>query len=898
MRELISIFDRCCGICAMVCLTLAILVPEVAFSGNAALTFEERVDWQRAVEGVLWQHRIWPAQNPGPKPPLSDVLPEHVLRRKVDDTLRLSTALTERWHRPITQADLQAELDRIIAETLDPEMLDELFLALEYDPVLAAECLARPLLVGRAARQAFAEDRAIHGEGRRQAEVELAGAAAKGLEQPAHGELTETEWVRYGLKLAKYEVMREGDVPRLYLSPSQWEGLVGGLDVAVADLEKGQLAPLQNADDRWWSAAVLETRDGYRRVVHMSWRKLEFEDWWAQRCDGVEPATIEPGAEYEIGLLGKRAPDANTWTDTAIGTYTPSVRELHTAVWTGSEMIIFGGMGTQGTLWNGGRFLPATNSWVSMTSGGSGIGSRGDHTAVWSGSQMIVWGGWSNGELDTGGRYAPSSDTWSTTTVTNVPDARRYHAACWAGGTMLVFGGWSGSYHIGTGAEYSTSNSWTTLPTETGSVTDPSPRSDHVIGFFPGGYPYAVIWGGQNGSGALGDGRRLAMLFNPPRWQAMATADAPAARWDHSGVVMSWNANVADRRLLVWGGTSNGTSGLLDGGAFEPSSNDWEPVTPASAPTARWGHEAVWTGKTMIVWGGEGSTGALRTGGIFNYFNQKWLTTSVTNAPSARTGHTAVYRQQTTSYGQLVVWGGNEGSPTGPTDTGGIYVPRSDYILYGTKRIVLAVPGAYLANAARVYGSSVNSFSGSVSLSIEGSPPMTTSFSKNPLTVPANGSDNSYLTFSSIDVSLADHEFEIVGNSGGSIRRYDMVLRIQDYDIACVPAAVSAAPGEDAVTTCTVSSLNGFSSDVDLSCASPPFSCTFDPTPVDPPADGEATSELTVHVPAGQAPGSYQVEIDAAALGAFRLFDLGLEVSNIDHIFSDDFESGNTSAWE
>jgi hypothetical protein len=41
-----------------------------------AITFEERVAAQRAVEEVYWNHRLWPKENPGPKPPLSAVIPD------------------------------------------------------------------------------------------------------------------------------------------------------------------------------------------------------------------------------------------------------------------------------------------------------------------------------------------------------------------------------------------------------------------------------------------------------------------------------------------------------------------------------------------------------------------------------------------------------------------------------------------------------------------------------------------------------------------------------------------------------------------------------------------------------------------------------------------------------
>src|SRR5439155_24659127 len=38
------------------------------------LTFQERVGYQRAIEEVYWRHRIWPKENPSPKPLLDAMM--------------------------------------------------------------------------------------------------------------------------------------------------------------------------------------------------------------------------------------------------------------------------------------------------------------------------------------------------------------------------------------------------------------------------------------------------------------------------------------------------------------------------------------------------------------------------------------------------------------------------------------------------------------------------------------------------------------------------------------------------------------------------------------------------------------------------------------------------------
>src|SRR5439155_2223112 len=57
---------------------------------------------------------------------------------------------------------------------------------------------------------------------------------------------------------------------------------------------------------------------------------------------------------------------------------------------------------------------------------------RDRHTAVWTGSEMIVWGGYTSSIphfLNTGGRYNPSTDSWTATSTTNAPDFRMDHTA-------------------------------------------------------------------------------------------------------------------------------------------------------------------------------------------------------------------------------------------------------------------------------------------------------------------------------------------------------------------------------------------------------------------------------------------------------------------------------------
>ena len=106
------------------------------------------------------------------------------------------------------------------------------------------------------------------------------------------------------------------------------------------------------------------------------------------------------------------------------------------------EMIVWGGRNTEGFLIGGGsRYDPSTDTWTPIT---TGVGfSRYGHAAVWTGTEMIVWGGNSfPNDVNTGGRYEPSTDSWApTSTGADVPTVRSRHTAVWTGAEMIVWGG-------------------------------------------------------------------------------------------------------------------------------------------------------------------------------------------------------------------------------------------------------------------------------------------------------------------------------------------------------------------------------------------------------------------------------------------------------------------------
>lgn len=109
--------------------------------------------------------------------------------------------------------------------------------------------------------------------------------------------------------------------------------------------------------------------------------------------EGANPDPLNTGGRYN--------PTTDQWNATATGINCPSDRVLHTVVWTGSEMIIWGGTSDS----SGGCYEPATNSWKTTSTGNDCPSGRYYHSAVWTGTGMIIWGG--HADTQNGAIYYP-----------------------------------------------------------------------------------------------------------------------------------------------------------------------------------------------------------------------------------------------------------------------------------------------------------------------------------------------------------------------------------------------------------------------------------------------------------------------------------------------------------
>jgi N-acetylneuraminic acid mutarotase len=308
-------------------------------------------------------------------------------------------------------------------------------------------------------------------------------------------------------------------------------------------------------------------------------------------------------------------------------------RALHRAVWTGEQMIVWGGEGFGVSYASGARFLAKSNTWTAVSTVNEPV-NRSVHTSVWTGTEMIVWGGYNGTLLQSGGRYNPTTDTWQPTSTTGAPSARINPGSVWTGTEMIIWGGSNvGSTAYGDGALYNpTTDTWRPM-SQTGA---PSARGGCVT-VWTG--TEMVVWGGGNGSGMLGDGA----IYNPATdtWRPMTGVNAPAARgWIFQFI---WTGT----EMIVWGGAGNTLNDSYgDGARYNPATDTWTPMNNTGAPSARNRMALAWTGKELVVFGGatghaEGTY--VNTGARYNPMTDSWAPMTLTDAPSARVHHTAVW---------------------------------------------------------------------------------------------------------------------------------------------------------------------------------------------------------------------------------------------------------------
>lgn len=385
------------------------------------------------------------------------------------------------------------------------------------------------------------------------------------------------------------------------------------------------------------------------------------------RADTTETDTTEAdtGSVADSGLMREAEtpePDAlgtSPWKPTATAPTGFEGRYFHSAVWTGTEMIVFGGLGATAAKKDGAAYDPAKNSWRVIAAAPAHFSKgRKQHAAVWTGSKMIVWGGLDtdNYYATTNAAYDPTSDTWSDVKTVAIA-GRSSPAAVWTGSEMLIWGG-----GVNDGAAYDPgTDAWTMIPASPlsvrsgqsavwngsrlivwsgcpsgvvcandGAIYDPKTKTWTLMPAPPAGMDGrfstvaiadgsgAIFWGGYGGTDVSNLIKKTGARWDATGWKSMATAESVMTPGGGRQEALAW---IASGKLHVFGGRTDYPSAESGGAIYDIAADKWSALPSMDAPSARVHATVVWTGTDAVIWGGTLTpgvpSGILRDGALY-----------------------------------------------------------------------------------------------------------------------------------------------------------------------------------------------------------------------------------------------------------------------------------------
>ena len=316
----------------------------------------------------------------------------------------------------------------------------------------------------------------------------------------------------------------------------------------------------------------------------------------------------------------------------------PLFQDEHHTLWTGTEMIVWGNPsyddgqgGYTESSFGGARYNPNTDTWTPISEVDAPEPRYG-YQVVWTGTEMILWGG-ANTEHDyvsdpsyvisttidraDGARYNPATDHWTPISEIDAPTARRDFRAVWTGTEMIVLGGYSGGVRVRESWAPPFWGWWQDYPSEQVDMWRYNPSTDAWVqaSLLDVGYlannssSKTILWTGSElfvGVGTIAESGFYDPLTDS--WRLISPVGAPGERYDYTTV---WTGS----EIIFWGG-DDGNGMRNDGYFYHPTTNAWRPMLTQS-PEGRSQHSAVWTGNAMFVWGGQTTGGSASSFEVF-----------------------------------------------------------------------------------------------------------------------------------------------------------------------------------------------------------------------------------------------------------------------------------------
>lgn len=308
----------------------------------------------------------------------------------------------------------------------------------------------------------------------------------------------------------------------------------------------------------------------------------------------VDNMTLNNGAIYD--------PATDVWTPLPPDPGSPTARMLATAVWTGAasnKVIVFGGSDAVGGMIykDGAVYDPVGNTWSALRSEPS-VSKRSSPYGYWDGTRAVFYGGLislSMNPMVVPGADRFDLDKWSTSPSSGDPGLLGFPATAFDGSVMYLQGGViEGVRQDKVFAYTSSTNTWASLP------KGPSPRTG---GFGVWDGTHFVVWGGQDDSGMLADGK----IMSGMTWSDMASTDVLSPRRIGSGR-SGWAFQVKPGVAAMIGGQTSisGSSDTLttDGATYEVDSGKWTAIPSWPSDEKHEYGMGVWTGEEFVIWGG------------------------------------------------------------------------------------------------------------------------------------------------------------------------------------------------------------------------------------------------------------------------------------------------------
>lgn len=316
-----------------------------------------------------------------------------------------------------------------------------------------------------------------------------------------------------------------------------------------------------------------------------------------------------------------------------------SLRQGASVVWTGHELLVWGGQsGPQGeTLHSdGAAYNPQTRTWRLLPAGP--MSGRVGQATVWTGTEMVIWGGYDNVTNNTmqvtadGAAYNPTTNMWQLLPGSPL-SARAGPQGLWTGSAVMILGG-QPAVTTATTAQYSDGALYDPTTARWSLIPSPLPHDGHNLNWVASAAagPTVLAWSdwwqvhqaGPNTSSMSGG----VDLFG---------YDPATAAWHYLAVGPQALPDVED---AIWTGQDLYTRGITYNcgpcpgpfvpeatAVYDPAANTWTrlPADPLGGDHLL----SVWTGAALFSFNSSGIYGSVGPGdaSIYDPSTNTWTRT-------------------------------------------------------------------------------------------------------------------------------------------------------------------------------------------------------------------------------------------------------------------------------